>query len=56
MFCPEGEVVVLPKKQVDNTELSTLILASTRGLVKEYMKALIQSVNTEFSPLHSKNL
>ena len=53
MFCPDGEVIVIHSKQVDKTGPSTLILASTRGLIKEYLRWLIHSVNPEFAPSHS---
>ena len=55
MYCLDGEVVFIHSKHVNKIGSSTLILLVTCGLLKDYLKGYIYSVNPELASSDSQN-
>ena len=55
LFCLDGEVIFIHSKHVNKIGSSTLILVVTCGLLKDYLRGDIFSVNPEFASSDSKN-
>ena len=55
MFCLDREVVFIHAKYVSKKGSTALILIVTCGLLKDYLRGIVDSVNPEFAPSNSKN-
>ena len=55
IFCLDGEVVFINSKHENKIGFSTLILVVTCGLLKDYLRGYVFSVNPEFASSDSKN-